>query len=111
MVVAIGVLALIVAGAVLALTQLDLGDDANPEPRRAATTTTTAAPTTTTSAPRGEVGYTVQQGDTLIAIARRFHVTTGAIVLASKLTTPDRLTVGQALTIPPEIVVKLVVEK
>jgi LysM repeat protein len=113
MAIVLAVLVVLLAVAVVLLTQLDLGDDASSNSKRRAgarTTTTTAPPTTTTSALRQEVTYTVQQGDTLIAIARRFHVTIGAIVLANKLASPDRLTVGQVLTIPPEIPVKLLIK-
>jgi LysM repeat protein len=111
----IAITGLLVLGALAAVlvTQLDLGDDAKSGPtgRRATTTTTTTRPpTTTTSKPRGTVQYTVQQGDTLSAIARRFHTSTGAIVLANKLLTPDRLTVGQVLTIPPEVPIRLTVK-
>jgi LysM repeat protein len=112
MAVAICVLVVLVAAAIAVLTQLDLGDDASSkggERRARITTTTTAAPTTTTLALRKAMQYTVQQGDTLSAIARRFRVTTGAVVLLNRLTSPDRLTVGQTLTIPPEIPVKLVI--
>jgi LysM repeat protein len=112
MTVAIAVLLLLGALAVVLVTQLDPGSDAKSRHarRRATTTTTTRPPTTTTSKPRGTVQYTVQQGDTLSAIARRFHTSTGAIVLTNKLLTPDRLTVGQVLTIPPEVPIRLTVK-
>lgn len=45
--------------------------------------------------------YTVQSGDTLGSIARRFSVTISAIVEANELTNPDQLSVGQELVIPP----------
>ena len=51
----------------------------------------------------------MKSGDTLSAIARRFDVTTAAIVQANKLTDPNHLTLGQKLTIPPAVVRKLVV--
>jgi LysM repeat protein len=51
----------------------------------------------------------VQSGDTLSSIARRFAVSTGAIVLANQLTDPDHLTIGQTLVIPPATPVVLIV--
>lgn len=50
--------------------------------------------------PPGSTLYTVQSGDTLGAIARRFGVTIEQIVAANSLTNPDRLSVGQQLVIP-----------
>lgn len=44
--------------------------------------------------------YTVRSGDTLDSIAKQFDMTAGDIVRASKLTDPDKLTVGQKVTIP-----------
>jgi putative chitinase len=44
--------------------------------------------------------YTVQRGDTLFAIALRFGVTTRALQAANDIADPDRIYVGQVLTIP-----------
>jgi len=44
--------------------------------------------------------YVVQAGDTLVAIALHYGVTVDAIVAANGLSDPDRLSVGQRLTIP-----------
>jgi len=44
--------------------------------------------------------YIVQAGDTLVAIAQQYGVTTDAIVAANGLSDPDRLSVGQRLIIP-----------
>jgi len=66
-------------------------------PTTLAATTTTVAPTTTTAPP---TRYQVKEGDTLSAIAVRFHVTTAAITALNHLTNPDQLTAGQVLTIP-----------
>jgi len=112
MAIAVGVLMVVVLVAALLLTQLDLGGGASraKPPASTSTSSTTAAPTTTTSALRQAVQYTVRQGDTLSAIARRYHVTTAAIVAANEGLSPDKLTIGQTLTIPPEIPVRLLVK-
>ncbi len=99
-----------VAGFVL--TRLDLGDEA---PRTgtkrsvSSTTTSTAPPTTTTTVGRA-VRYQVRSGDTLLVIARRFGVSTDAIVKANTILDPDRLTIGQTLVIPPKPVVRLALD-
>ncbi|MDW8171640.1 MAG: LysM peptidoglycan-binding domain-containing protein [Anaerolineae bacterium] len=55
---------------------------------------------TSTSLPVGTTSYTVQSGDTLAQIARRFNTTIEAIVQANALANPNRLSVGQTLIIP-----------
>lgn len=62
----------------------------------------TAAPSPTpasTPTPEGEV-YTVKSGDTLSRIATQNNSSVEAIVRANNLTDPDKLQVGQKLTIP-----------
>lgn len=44
--------------------------------------------------------YTVQAGDTLFSIARDLEIEPEALMAANGLTDPDRLSVGQVLTIP-----------
>jgi LysM repeat protein len=44
--------------------------------------------------------YTVQGGDTLFSIARDLDIEVDALMAANGLTDPDRLSVGQVLTIP-----------
>ncbi|MEM7112019.1 MAG: LysM peptidoglycan-binding domain-containing protein [Chloroflexota bacterium] len=44
--------------------------------------------------------YTVQPGDTLAAISRRFNVSVLAIVQANNITNPNLIFVGRVLTIP-----------
>ncbi len=48
----------------------------------------------------GSQRYTVQRGDTLFLISRRFNTTVQAIMTASGLTNPNLIFVGQQLTIP-----------
>jgi LysM repeat protein len=63
-----------------------------------------AIPRQTTAAPLAQSGYTtytVQRGDTLYSIARRFGTTTAAILQANRnITDPSRIFVGQAIRIP-----------
>lgn len=47
--------------------------------------------------------YTVQAGDTLVAIAERFGVTPEAIIEASQLADPNNLAVGDTLLIPQQV--------
>lgn len=46
--------------------------------------------------------YTVVKGDTLAAIAKRFGSTVGAIAATSGIADPNRITVGQVLSIPQD---------
>jgi LysM repeat protein len=109
-------LLIIVAGSLLALSRLDLTTDAastqeNRSAGSARTSSTSRISPTTTSAPlRKATTYVVVEGDTLSSIAKRFEVTTGAIVLANGLADPDRLSVGQVLSIPPQVAVRLVIK-
>jgi LysM repeat protein len=45
--------------------------------------------------------YVVESGDSLAVIAQRFGVTMSAIMEANNITDPNRVLVGQRLTIPP----------
>ena len=65
-----------------------------PEPTPTSTPEPRATPTPT------PLIYAVQSGDTLFAIANRFGVTVDDLVHANRLIDPDRLEVGQQLTIP-----------
>jgi LysM repeat protein len=53
-----------------------------------------------TTAPSTGLTYTVQRGDTLSAIAKRFGTTVDAIVRANGITNPSRIVTGQKLIIP-----------
>jgi LysM repeat protein len=44
--------------------------------------------------------YTVQRGDTLFAIARRFGTSVGALVWLNRIADPNRIAVGQVLQLP-----------
>jgi nucleoid-associated protein YgaU len=48
----------------------------------------------------GEERYVVESGDTLSSIAARYGTTVDAIVEANDLDDPDRIDVGDELTIP-----------
>jgi LysM repeat protein len=65
-----------------------------PEPTPVPTAAPTPAPP---SAPRT---YTVQQGDTLAAIAQRFGTTTEALQQANGIDDPNQIVIGQVLVIP-----------
>jgi murein DD-endopeptidase MepM/ murein hydrolase activator NlpD len=58
------------------------------------------APTGAASAPTGTYTHTIQSGESLYTIARRYDVTTQAIVSANALSSPDRIVVGQKIIIP-----------
>jgi LysM repeat protein len=74
-------------------------DAATPASTEAATA---GATTTTVAAPSGGPyrAYSVQPGDNLHAIASQYGVSVTSIAQASGLQNPDRLSVGQVLTIP-----------
>jgi len=57
-------------------------------------------PPSPTPPPSEEVYYTVQRGDTLYRIARRFGTTVSAIVAANNLRNPSLIYPGQVLLIP-----------
>ena len=65
----------------------------------AESTTTIPLETTTTLAANPEF-YTIQQGDTLSAIASSFGVTVADIVAANGLANADAIQAGQKLAIP-----------
>ena len=65
----------------------------------AESTSTIPLETTTTLAPNPEF-YTIQQGDTLSAIAASFGVTVADIVAANGLASADAIQAGQKLAIP-----------
>jgi LysM repeat protein len=58
----------------------------------------TVAPTP--APPPPQQTYTVQQGDTLAAIAQRFGTTTQALQQANGIEDPNQIVIGQVLVIP-----------
>jgi len=50
--------------------------------------------------PEGTFAYTIRQGDTFFAIARRFNVSLEALIRANPNVDPDALLVGQRICIP-----------
>lgn len=78
-----------------------------PSATRAATATAeTTATSATTATPEAAVGafveYTVQEGDTLNAIALRYNTSAEAILALNDIPDPALLTVGTVLRIPGE---------
>jgi LysM repeat protein len=68
-------------------------------------------PSSTSRAPKQPgTPYVVARGDTITSIARRFEVSTAAIIAANELTDPDRLAEGQRLVIPPPPPVELTLD-
>lgn len=50
--------------------------------------------------PGGTAPYTIQRGDTLLAISRRFNTTVAAIQAANPGLVPERLFIGQVICVP-----------
>jgi len=96
-----------VVSACLALIAGCSGGGGGQAKRTTTSVSTTAGPTTTTTAPAQN--YTVQRGDTLTSIARKFHTTLAVLLTANKLADPDHLSEGQTLVIPPAPPVSLTV--
>lgn len=67
-------------------------------PRVISETLVAIVPTTTAPNP---TAYTIQQGDTLTAIAGRFHLDVAELAAANGITDVDDIEAGQSLTIPP----------
>jgi 3D (Asp-Asp-Asp) domain-containing protein len=52
------------------------------------------------NAPRTQVRYVVQKGDTLYRIAKKFNISIDLLVAENRISDPTKLQVGQRLTIP-----------
>lgn len=77
------------------------GPSPSPTPTFAVTPAATAPVPTPTVVPGAEVTYyTVQRGDTLSSIARRFNTTVEAILRANNIANPNYIYAGQKLVIP-----------
>ncbi len=81
----------------------DLEEPATPD--KAAKPTKPAKSVAPAVKPTSEAGpgadrYTVQNGDTLRAIAKRLHVTEQSLMAANGIADPDKLHAGKTLTIP-----------
>ena len=66
----------------------------------AATTTQLVVPMTARDGPEGTFIYTVQTGDTLFSIGRRFGTSAAAIISLNPIADPNNIAVGQKLVVP-----------
>jgi LysM repeat protein len=71
-----------------------------PAPSTAGPAAAPSAASSPSAAPLNGGSYTVQAGDTLLAIARKYNTTVQAIADANKMTAGATLRVGQTLIIP-----------
>ena len=71
-----------------------------PAPTSAPATSAPAATSAPTSAEAAFIEYTVQKGDLLNSIAKKYNVTTKDILAINEISNADSLTVGQILRIP-----------
>jgi len=62
--------------------------------------TATPTPVIPNNVPTTGTTYSVQPGDTLAAVARRFNTTVGALVTLNNIANPNRILVGQTLNVP-----------
>ena len=105
--VGLGALALLVAALALFFVGpmlLGIGSDQTGNPGGAATETPVAEATaspeiTPVPAPTPQI-YVVKKGDTLSRIAKKFDLTVAQLIAANKLKDPDKLSIGDEITIP-----------
>jgi murein DD-endopeptidase MepM/ murein hydrolase activator NlpD len=69
-------------------------------PTNSAVPTIASTPVPAASAAGGSFKHTIASGESLYTIARRYEVTTQAIVQANGLSSPDKIVVGQSVIIP-----------
>lgn len=77
------------------------GDTDQPTARSSPTAATASVGPSPSPSPEGET-YTVESGDTLSEIARRFDTTVEEIMEVNDLDDPDVLSIGDELIIPPD---------
>jgi LysM repeat protein len=91
-------------GTVVAVTQAPAGETSEPEGQATAVPTEEAQPSPesggVTEQQGGVIWHTVQQGETLASIARRYGTSWQAISQANSLVNPNQIYVGQKLKIP-----------
>ena len=74
---------------------------ANPDPAPKLASLSTPAPTTSLNVvPANAYTHTIESGESLYTIARKYNVTAQAIMGANGITSPDKIYVGQKLIIP-----------
>ena len=59
-----------------------------------------SAPTAAPAPAAGFVEYTVQRGDELLALSKKYNVSVKEILANNQIANPDSLVVGQVLRIP-----------
>jgi LysM repeat protein len=69
-------------------------------PRGARSATSGAAPAVVAAPARGGGQYTIEPGDSLWSLARRWNTTTDAIAAANGISNPALIRIGQRITIP-----------
>jgi LysM repeat protein len=84
------------------------GKGSAPPATTSTTTSVTIPASTTTTVPSGRI-YVVKPGDTLTAIANRFHASVSTLLLRNHLKNADKIALGQRLSIPPPLPLALVV--
>jgi LysM repeat protein len=70
------------------------------QPRSQSTSTVASATAAPTSNESSYIEYTVQKGDLLNSIAKKYNVTTKDILAINRISNADSLTVGQVIRIP-----------
>ncbi len=69
-------------------------------PTNSSVPTVASTPAPAASGAGGTFKHTIASGESLYTIARRYEVTTQSLVQANGLSSPDKIVVGQSITIP-----------
>lgn len=80
--------------------QLNVWSEFSAQTQTAIVESVESAPTQPESAPQPQVVHTVQRGEFIAQIARRYSVSAADIISANNLANPDRIYAGQQLVIP-----------